>query len=494
MKILNLIDEKLKTIAPVAIIILLLFYCLLRVPFYDEAHAYIISQLPFLDIFSLTKVEGHSALWFLLLKIFAPSVKFYPYNLLFFNWIIASLFIIFFYRFFPFNNIIKTLICLSAPFFHLYGVVARPYTLALLILVFIVKLYLDDPLKKPYLYSALLVLFGYTNIVCTFGSLIFLIFFIYDINKSKSFDKKKIFIISSIFVLGGLSYLLQVYSPDIEQMRKIEEINQFFKDLICLTLTPLRASRNSTIFQMIFNITTFITLYTSIFMLFKKNNRSFIFLSSTYILMTLFFSFVYVGSIWHYYFYLIYLMVAYVIGFKDLKAEKIYNSILILYLIVLLNPYSLFFDGKNPVLNSKHYIQMVQEVKKINFENSKIYCFDYYSAFSAGSLPYLVKNNIDVYDVKGNKLNSKEGLKYVFKNRNAPFNLDNFDKIFNPNEINFLVNEGTDLELRFLEQENLKIVPIRGFIYKNKNHEYYFEIIEFINDIGFTIYRIYKIK
>ena len=62
MELYRKIDECLGKIAPIAFIILTFYVCLNRIPFYDEAHSFLISQFSLKEIFYLARVEGHPIL------------------------------------------------------------------------------------------------------------------------------------------------------------------------------------------------------------------------------------------------------------------------------------------------------------------------------------------------------------------------------------------------------------------------------------------------
>ena len=113
MGLVGLLNKKISKIAPIAFTVLTLFYSILRVPFFDEAYAYLISNLSIGEIFQLTRIEGHPMVWYLILKLTTINNNFYPYNILLTNWVISSILIVFFWKKAPFNNTIKFLITFS---------------------------------------------------------------------------------------------------------------------------------------------------------------------------------------------------------------------------------------------------------------------------------------------------------------------------------------------------------------------------------------------
>ena len=77
MKILNKYLSKYGVII-FAIVTLILTFS--RVPFWDETHAFDISCLKLSEIFQMTRIEGHTILWYLIVKPFA-NLNWYPYQI-----------------------------------------------------------------------------------------------------------------------------------------------------------------------------------------------------------------------------------------------------------------------------------------------------------------------------------------------------------------------------------------------------------------------------
>ena len=86
-------------------------------PQFDEAHSWNIARyLKPLQIFDITKTEGHPFLWYYLLMPMAKTDFMYPYSLYTLNLILFLAAFFIFYRFAPFPNYLKYLITLSAIF------------------------------------------------------------------------------------------------------------------------------------------------------------------------------------------------------------------------------------------------------------------------------------------------------------------------------------------------------------------------------------------
>lgn len=183
----NEIAELFRKIAPFSFILITFLYVLFRVPFFDEAHAYVISQLPIAEIFKLTKVEGHSALWFLILKTITIKSSFYPYTMLFFNWVCSSFLVLFIWKYFPFNDFVKFLLTFNSIMLNFYSAVARPYTLGVLVFFVVVYMYKTKIcFKKPIVFTFLMVFCGYLSVLLAIGVFGIFVLFLCDIFLEKS--------------------------------------------------------------------------------------------------------------------------------------------------------------------------------------------------------------------------------------------------------------------------------------------------------------------
>ena len=105
-------------------------------PFFDEAHVWtIVEQLSFIDMFNYMKNEGHFFVWPALLYPFVKShIVPYPYPMQIMNWLFCFLAMILLWWKAPFNNWIKALITFSFPFLGCYSIVARCYSIGILLI------------------------------------------------------------------------------------------------------------------------------------------------------------------------------------------------------------------------------------------------------------------------------------------------------------------------------------------------------------------------
>ena len=155
-KIINILNHYFEKYGIILFAIVTLIITLTRTPYWDEAHSFDIASMKLNEIFQLTRIEGHTLIWYLLLKPFT-NLNLYPYPMLLLNWFICLLAIIVLFKRAPFNPITKILIAFSVPFSLYFAPVARCYSIGILFLFLICSLY-KQRFKKPYLYSFLILI------------------------------------------------------------------------------------------------------------------------------------------------------------------------------------------------------------------------------------------------------------------------------------------------------------------------------------------------
>lgn len=326
MKMLNLIRTNL-----IAIICLVLYsiitisHILNHVTWFDEAHAWTIAeQLNFVDMFNYVKNEGHFFIWQALLYPFAHSHLIpYPYPMQALNWIFCTMALILMWWKAPFNNWIKTLITFSFPFLCCYSVLARCYSIGILLLFALAALY-ENKLKCPKTYALLLILCANTSVMALIGATAFGVLFLYDfIRNYEKNDKIWVYVILSF---GALLVLYQLF-------------NIGYFEPISLNRKPhisVRIFRNSFINgHLIINC-----LLTGLFSIpllryFYENKKSLFFISFTYAILLIFLMAVYGGSFWHSYFFYIFLIIALWIN-NDVNNLKIKHFAIITFAIISL--------------------------------------------------------------------------------------------------------------------------------------------------------------
>ena len=135
-------NKKYEKIIPLIYLILCLIIAFLRVPFWDEARAWLIAQncnlFEFLD---MMKLECHLFIWYLIIAPFAKLNLFYPYSIYILNAVFSFLAIYVLWKKSPFSTLEKFLITFSVPFLFLWGVVARCYSVGILFLFLALSFY-----------------------------------------------------------------------------------------------------------------------------------------------------------------------------------------------------------------------------------------------------------------------------------------------------------------------------------------------------------------
>ncbi len=301
MKMLNLIRNNL-----IAIICLVLYSIITigrilnHVTWFDEAHAWTIAeQLNFPDMFNYIKNEGHFFIWQALLYPFAHShIIPYPYPMQALNWIFCTLALILMWWKAPFNNCIKALITFSFPFIGCYAVLARCYSLGILLLFTLTVLFYEK-LKYPKIYALLLVLCANTSVMALIGATAFGILFLYEYIKSS--DKKNSLWVYLILAIGALLILYQL-------------VNMNYFVPIATNRKPhisVRIFRNSFINGSLILNCLLVSLFSIPFLKYFYDKKNILFfISFNYFWLLTFLMAVYGGGFWHSYFFYIFLIVA----------------------------------------------------------------------------------------------------------------------------------------------------------------------------------------
>lgn len=325
-----------------------------HIPWLDEAHAWTIAQeLSLVEIIKLMKVEGHTLIWYLMLMPFAKANFAYPYVMQFLNWIFCFASILLLWKKSPFNNLVKVLITFSFPFFVVYPIIARCYSIGIFLLFLLTILY-KDKLKYPIVYSILLVLCANTSVIALFGASAFGILFLYDFFKSKS-EIKQLIIPSIIFILGGSLILYMLLGNDSTYLDNFRGVSTALKNIVWWYFIP------------ILSCICVIAFYL------RKNKKALFFLAFTYLLLTYCFIFKYYGHYWNHYFYYIYLIFAVWLAFEKKFIQK--------PLLILLGIVSIFninvYGNLSDVVNKEVFSYSSQNIFKTivqdkNIENNKI--------------------------------------------------------------------------------------------------------------------------
>ena len=82
----------------------------------------------------------------------------------------------------------------------------------------------------------------------------------------------------------------------------------------------------------------------------------------------------------------------------------------------------------------------------------------------------------------------------TFKTQNLPFDIVEFSKHLDKNKTNYLINNAVDLTQKIMDENKITYYTGKGFSYKDKGIELYFEIRSYVDENAFSIYEIKKIN
>ena len=205
-----------------------------RIPFFDEINAWnIAANCSFLELFDVSRHEGHFVLWYLLIKPFASKDIGFPISIFAVNWIFAFLAVLILWFKSPFNSLIKMFITFSLPIL-MFSVYARCYAIGLFFLFIICSIY-PIRIKHPIIYPVLVILLANTSVMGTIAGFVFGLMYLYDFFVLKMHNKisiKHIIQALCIFLFGAILILLQIgnYSvPEYSTLSyRLYKFNDFF--------------------------------------------------------------------------------------------------------------------------------------------------------------------------------------------------------------------------------------------------------------------------
>ncbi len=459
--------------------------CFLRIPFWDEAHAFDIACLKINQIFYLASSEGHTFLWYLILKPFS-WINIYPYPMFFINWFCCVFAIYILWKKAPFSPIIKFFITFSCPFVLYFAPVARCYSIGILFL-FLICSYYSLRFKRPYLFTFLIVICANTSLMTAVGCFWLGVIYFFELIQrylSKNIKKDTLIKIFLIFLLCFLELFIQFILA-----KSPENIGQkdFIKRLINFVIVPY----GKNYFSFLLHFVSCITFYFIPFYLFKKSKKAFIFVLGTYITLSYVFIFRYHGSYWNHYFFYIYFIVLFWIYKKELFYNKFLKILYTSILFFMLFPFAVHDGGKIEYIyssKSKKISDLILADSKLRL--SKLYTLEWWSDISPGASTYLYKEGVRIYDVFGRDKKSYEGLKKVFILKDE---LIDFDKFYQNNKNDFyILSMGALSKQKFVSM--LYISQKNGdLIFKTKNATYLLKRVKYEKDINFTVYQVVKL-
>jgi hypothetical protein len=368
-------------------------------PNFDEAHAYNIARyLSPLDIFTISKTEGHPFLWYYLLMPFAKLHLFYPHPLYVLNWAIMLVAFILFYKNAPLPVYIKYFITFSAPFLQMYIAFARSYCLVFLFLFALLSLY-PQRNKRPVLYLTFIILLANTH---PMGLLLaFSIGIIFFIETALISWKQRQITMSFLWtvVIGLLEvilFLLQFYGYD-------KNTPVFTPKFITLRETFVLATSPLNLWFTTFLLVLSLGIFTK-----YKRWAALSFLSLTTTTLLLFFIFIYSPNTQHIYFFYIALICAYWLAYFENKTP------FYIFLPLSILSFGLIFNGN---INLKreddvnYYVTLRESALKINdiFPTEQDIIF--IDNFQENILVPYFNPNIHPYDQKLNSFGSVDSFK-----------------------------------------------------------------------------------
>ena len=380
-------------------------------PNFDEAHAWNIARfLSPVEIFTISKTEGHPFLWYYLLMPMAKINLFYPWSLYLLNLIIILLSLYFLYKYAPIPTHTKYLITLSAPFLKAYSSFARSYSLSILLLFIILSLY-PKRHKKNILYLSLIILLANTNMIALFAAfplgLIYLIETL--IQYKKEHKTTQILIALSFALLEALLLYLQFYNYDAEVPAHLPMFNTVTINLNN-TFYPLNIYT--------FGVLTLISIY-----IFLRTHKYFalLFLVLSYLSMAILFATVYKCTVHHYIFFYVYLFAAYWIACMENSTPLTSLQFLPLSIIALC---LIFNPNLTYKLQVREYHQTLRNAaQNINqiFEKKPANIFFLEPFDSTIISPYL-DENISIYNQTATEFRTLKGAQQLFYYFYKPIN------------------------------------------------------------------------
>ncbi|MBQ8634600.1 hypothetical protein IJX73_01340 [bacterium] len=421
--------NKLNIIIPIIYLAISIFLSFTRVPFWDEARAWLISQNcnPF-EFLEMMKLECHFSLWYLAIFPFAKLDLFYPYSIYVLNSLFAFGAIYVLWNKSPFSTFQKLLITFGVPFLFLWGCVARCYSIGILFL-FIALSFYKKRADKPFIYLTLLCLSLHTSVMAFIGCFYLILIFLFENIKNKNFLK-----FLSIFIIALFLISIQIYSPNPDYFKQAPEMG-FLRDFTGYIFNPIFYIKQYGLQSILMSILrSSIIICAFIFISFcAKNNRKILFfIIPTYLSMVILFTFFYSGNFWHYfYFYLYFIVAIWIIKFEN-KISKPLEIMIYIILIMFLFKGSLFIDSKLTTINDSKSNLISAEIIK-EYKNKKIFCLDPWGDITPSSLPFL--KEIIIYDKNNQDRRSFKSMRNQIKFNTELFNPDDFAPYVTNNSI-----------------------------------------------------------
>ena len=268
----------------------------------DEIHSWnIATYLNFGQIIELMRAEGHTFVWYMMLKPFThnPDI-FFPWIIKCLNWLCVFCAVIVFWFKSPINIFFKTLITFSYPLVG-FSTLGKCYGVGILLYFLVASLY-KDRFKHPFIFALLLFFTANTSFISALGVGAISVVFLYDMLKDKARNDRyycpilmTLAIPLSLYVQWH-HHLTPCYATPYINLLYFNFLYHVFQNYDFVPTPALPAV-----------ILSFGTIISAIF--FWKNKRVLIYLFSTFIFFILFSVLIYPSFNYHYlYMYLVFVV------------------------------------------------------------------------------------------------------------------------------------------------------------------------------------------
>jgi len=205
----NLKNKKTEVFVSALYVVFLSFIAYFHEPWFDEAQAWLISQVGSLwdIIYSFSKAEGHLPLWYLILSPFSKLGFPYEITIKIINILICSSAIIIFEFKSPFPKLIKWLIPFTYFLFYQYGVINRCYSLMILGFILIALTYKSRN-NHPFKFALSLIFLSLSSaysIIIAFG---ITLSWLFEILKSSKYNFFKDIRMVSVYLIFFVFFIL----------------------------------------------------------------------------------------------------------------------------------------------------------------------------------------------------------------------------------------------------------------------------------------------
>lgn len=415
-------NKNIKKYLFISVILYFIFYTITTLiqhsVYFDEINAWnVAAYVDFFDLFKLMKYEGHLFIWFTLLMPFAKNDLFFPYSMQIMNWIFAFSAIIVMWRYAPFNHYAKAFITLSLPFLKIYPILARCYSLGILLLFIIAAIY-PRRLKHHLIYTMLIILTANTSIMALAGATALGILFVYDLlkyKKTENISNSKLALILSAFAGCAVLVLGQLIDFSVPYYAVNNDYFSYESHFLFFYF-PKSYDVIHVSFAIVYSF-----LLISAGKFFKNDLKPFFLIFLTHAILLYIFAFVYASECWHFCFLFIYFIISVWIYMSEnqltTKFQKIYISLFTLFcfmLIIYPSEYKKFIGRTDDL---RDYI--IEHID--TYSKAKMFFYPSFS-FAKEITPYLEKYKLDFYDSYGNSIRSLDGFNIQYRDGRIDFN------------------------------------------------------------------------